>query len=216
MKKRSIALVVAALLALTAATASADFWDDYDNQPNQFVDRIEYWTLDGQAAGATQNLGEFDSVWIDEDNPLNYTHAISEFDVPDDYLVTGAWLNLDFTNADIGSLGFELLDPDGHQSWYDNREFVRFAYDGSGWIEIGEQDDGQHTHNVIADLGLLNDNGQLAVTVVVHNPLGTANIGLDHSILYGTVARVPVPGAALLGVLGLSAAGMKLRRRKSA
>lgn len=216
MKKLNIPVVIVALVALTAATASADFWDDYDRQPNQFVDRIEYWTLDGQPGGI------LDATPITENNPLIYTHTITEFDIPDDYLVTGAWLSLDFTNPD-GLLNEEKLDfrgGDGFKltGWgeYDHREFVRFAYDGSGWVELGEDDGGQYNYDLYLDLDVLNDDGTLTVTVGVRNELGTGDVWLDHSVLYGNVARVPVPGAALLGVLGLGAAGLKLRRRKSA
>lgn len=211
MKKLNIALTIAAFVALTTATASADTWDDYDSQPNQFVDRIEYWTLDGQPGGI------WDATPITEDTPLTYTHTITEFDIPEDYLVTGAWLNLDFTNPD-GLLGLEGDDYDLDGWWifdpWDNREFVRFAYNGSAWVELGEDDGNQY--DLYLDLGLLNTDGSLTVTVGVWNELGTADVWLDHSIFYGTVEAVPVPGAALLGVLGLSAAGMKLRRRKSA
>ncbi len=211
MKKLNIALIVAALLALTAATASADLWDDYDAQPNQFVDRIEYWTLGGEPGG---NL---DSTPITENDPLIYTHTITEFDIPEEYLVTEARLNLDFSNPDgLLNLEGDGFDLDGGWFWnpYDNREFVRFAYNGSAWVELGE-DDGEQ-YDLYLDLGLLNTDGSITVTVGVWNQLGTGDVWLDHSIFYGTVEAVPVPGAALLGVLGLSAAGMKLRRRKSA
>jgi len=55
--------------------------------------------------------------------------------------------------------------------------------------------------------------GILDVTVKVWNPTGVATAWLDHSVLYGDLVVVPVPGAVLLGILGLGAAVVKLRKR---
>lgn len=199
MKKLNVAVVIAALVALTGATASADMWNgvEYD-----FVDEIDTWTVLGV---------QMDSRPIVEGLDFSYTHTVDDFVIPDEYLVTEAWLNLDFTNDETdevirGRFGGIILD---------NREYVEVAWDGSAWHDLGEVGPGQYTLAVGIDW--LNDDGELDVTISVSNPgwnLGTAY--LDHSVLYGNVARVPVPGAALLGVLGLSAAGMKLRRRSAA
>ena len=212
MKKLSIALVVAALVALTAATASADVWrgTEYD-----FVDLIDYWTLDRQPAGATQQFGEVDSVLIGQNLPLSYTHTITGFVIPDEYLVTEAWLELDFTNDTTDE---SLQIPFTNIYLYDFREYVQVGFDGNVWHDLGEVDDGYYPMDleVIVGVELLNLDGTLNVTINVSNPGCTATAWLDHSVLYGNVSVVPVPGAVLLGVLGLSAAGIKLRKNRAA
>lgn len=194
MKKLSIALVVAALLALTSGIASADTWNgvDYD-----FVDMIDTWTILG--------IPGWDAMPIVEGTPLTYTHTISGYLIPDEYLVTEAWLNLDFTNDSTDKV--TIL--------WDNREYVEVGYDGTEWHDLGEVGDGQYV--LIVGIDWLNDDGKLDVTINVTNPgWNPATAYLDHSVLYGNVSVVPVPGAVLLGVLGLSAAGIKLRKNRAA
>ncbi|MDI9433028.1 MAG: PEP-CTERM sorting domain-containing protein [Planctomycetota bacterium] len=199
MKKFSIALVVACLMALTAGTVSADVWrgTEYD-----FVDVIDYWTWDGEPGG------NFDTVLITENNPLEYQHDITGYGVPGEWLVTEAWLELDFTNDFSDSYWYGVIVK------WDHREYVEMVFDGSEWHDIGEVDDAYY--EVVVGIEWLNDDGILDVVVTVSNPLGTASASLDHSALYGNLEVVPVPGAVLLGVLGLGAAGMKLRRRNAA
>lgn len=216
MKKLNIALIVAALLALAATTASADMTYDFE-------DMIDYWTLNGwQPAAGEVSQGPLgilydenndvvvDSAHITQSNPLSYTHDINqEVDFIAGHSVTEAWLQLDFTNDesdDYGSILWGLIK-------WDLREYASYAYDGQGFVLIDEVDNDEY--DLVLDIDWLNDDGMMDVTVAVSNPLGTGTAWLDHSKVYGT-AVVPVPGAALLGVLGLSAAGMKLRRRKSA
>ena len=196
---RLFALVgmAAVLLAGMCDRASADLWrgDSYD-----FVDVIDTWTLDGRPTGA------FDSALIVQGCPLVYQHDITRYGVPDQYQVEEAWLELDFTN-DLSDMSGSVFC--GLIRW-DFREYARVAFDGESWVSIGEVDDGYYP--LVLDIDWLNDDGILDVTVKVSNPLGTATAWLDHSVLYGNMAHVPVPGAALLGVLGLGYASMKLRR----
>lgn len=191
---------------LVAGGASAD--------PYAFEDMIDYWSISCGEYQAEPTATEedwwhgiYDAAYIDENNPLTYQHDISDdFSIPDEYVVTEAYLELDFTND----------NGDGQKLWglikWDGREFVKVAFDGTEFVDVKEEvDNGQY--DVVFNIDWLNDDGLLDVTVNVWNSLGTADASLDHSRLYGTVAPVPVPGAALLGLLGLGAAGLKLRKR---
>lgn len=53
--------------------------------------------------------------------------------------------------------------------------------------------------------------GYVVDYVVGPGPLAVGNF--DRAYIETTITLVPVPGAVLLGLLGLSVAGMKLRRR---
>jgi len=150
---------------------------------------------------------EVDAQPILEGHRLTYQHDVmDQVDFGAGHHVLDAVLELDFTN--------DSWEGDRRGSWgsfrWDLREYVTVAYEGSGWIEIGEQNDGPY--DLVLDIGWLNDDGLLDVTIATHNPLGTATLWLDHSRLYGTASTSPLPGAALLGAVGLAAAVRKLRR----
>ncbi len=63
------------------------------------------------------------------------------------------------------------------------------------------------THNTPSFWGVIDFGG---ITTITLNPSGGPDIGFDAA-LYGQA--VPVPGAVLLGMIGLSLAGVKLRKR---
>lgn len=205
MKKLSIALLVAALVALTAATASAD--------PYSFEDMIDTWTVLGFPVDARP---------IVEGYPFSYQHDITDsVDFAAGHKVTAASLELDFTTDGTDDVGSEWTIF-GTVYW-DYREYAKIGFDGNTLEDITDYsdddlDDGQYI--LVLDIDWLNDDGLLDVTIDVYNDFGgllggTATAYLDHSRLYGT-AVVPVPGAVLLGVLGLSAAGIKLRKNRAA
>ena len=201
MNKRGLfAVITVALAVITSGSASADTC--------QFEDMIDCWTLtcDGWVPDVGPNADPYSAALITQCTPLSYTHDLTDVvDFDAGQLVTEAWLELDFTN--------DLLDGYHYGKWvkWDNREWARVAWDGSAWVELGEIGSGQY--ELLLDIDWLNDNGELDVTIQVCNPLGTATAWLDHSRLYGEVSCVPVPGAVLLGMLGLGAAGMRLRKR---
>ncbi len=203
MKKFSIAIVVACLMALTAGTVSADPLT-YD-----FSNTI---TWGGNGMLITPN-----------NTPFGYQHDINDdvdFAAGDE--VISATLKLTFKDNDNDNHGTYWVQTglywwQGYYQQYDNREYVRLAFDGSGWVELaGGAEIDTAVYSMVVDVGFLNDNGKLDVQVDVWNALGTGDVYLKKSELCGTAQVVPVPGAVLLGVLGLGAAGMKLRRRNAA
>jgi len=204
MKKFSIALVVACLMALTAGTVSADVYD--------FEDEIDYG---------------YPGQLITQQSAHVYFHNINpyvDFAAGDE--VVEAELTLVFNDVErerYWSNGWKYRwveeGDDTYGGWYgwgayDNEEWVALQFDGGAWNYLGEVDTGTETLEVA--MALLNTDGILNVTVAVYNDLCTADIYLQSSTLSGTAQVVPVPGAVLLGVLGLGAAGMKLRRRNAA
>ena len=181
-----------------------------------FSDTIDYWNLSGTSYGESQTLDHaFDSVILTENNPLSYTHNITDdvnFGAGD--LVTSATLQLDFTN--------DLLDT-VFTGWFsfraDRTEHIYYAFDGTGWIYLDEVDNGQH--NISIDLALLNIDGQLAVDLKVSNwDNGNTSAYLDHSILSGTAETAPVPEPSTIllmgaGLLGLAGYNRKRLNKKS-
>ncbi|QTA81125.1 PEP-CTERM protein-sorting domain-containing protein [Desulfonema limicola] len=181
-----------------------------------FEDMIDDWEVNGVTYG---------SVYIDQDPdlsnlvmpntvsaPFSYTHDISDVvDLAGGDTVLEAWLELDFVNMD-GPLGLEG-DSYGKSwifGWYDNREFVQYTFDAgiSSWIEIDTDNDIQTS---VLSIDWLNDDGLLDVTISLANITNDADIGLDHSRLYGNA--VPEPATIILlgsGILGL--AGYKRKR----
>jgi hypothetical protein len=112
-----------------------------------------------------------------------------------------------------GSLDVWLRD-DGDNSGYNHEEIARVTYDGTSWTAFdGEMPDSSTKYSVTAiDTSLLSD-GKLIVVVEAtegdfwfEKGLLTVNTRID-----GTPV-VPVPAAVLLGLLGMGAAGLKLRR----
>ena len=206
--KKILTFLCAVMLVLgMVGSASATTYD--------FEDMIDNWEVNGEI---------YDSVYIDQQysylpnyvgSPFSYTHDINDdvnFVAGD--LVTEANLELDFVNME-GVTGYE---GDAHGScyffgWhrYDNREFVKYTYDSgaSSWVEIDTDNDIQ---TALLTIDWLNSDGLLDVTINLWNTTGTADIGLDHSRVYGTAETAPVPepstillmGIGLLGLVGYS------------
>jgi hypothetical protein len=187
-------VVALALVGLISGFAVADVYQgvDYD-----IVDKIDTWSHLG---------GNADIVPITEWQSLKYQHDLTAYGVPSAKHVTAAWLELDFTNDRTDRFGFvEHVTVGAYDSTTDT--WTQFA-------SLGEVDAGQYDMALVTNW--LNDDGILDIELTVLNkslnPLETA--WLDHSVLCANVQAVttPVPGAALLGLLGLSFAGVKLRK----
>ncbi len=201
----SVVTVLIATVACLSGTASAGMYT--------FVDTIDTWGLLG-----------VDAVRFTQSSPLRYTHDLNqEVNFAAGDRVTEAYLELDFTNDSWDDLGGgDTYKLTGLIKW-DNREYATVGFDGVAWVDVAsgaEIDDA--AYSMVINIDWLNDNGLLDVTLTVHNSLNSADAWLDHSKLYGTAmtpeipdnptpAVVPVPGALLLGMLGL-ATTRKLRR----
>ena len=177
----------------------------------QFEDMIDDWEIDGTIYG---------SVYIDQQysilpnyvgSSFSYTHDINdEVNFAAGDLVTEANLELDFVNME----GVTGLEGDSYGStyffgwhYYDSREYVQYTYDSgiSSWVEIDTDNDIQ---TALLTIDWLNSDGLLDVTINLWNTAGTADIGLDHSKLYGTAETAPVPEPATILLMGIGLLGM--------
>lgn len=162
-------------------------------QATPFEDMIDTWTVLGFPVDARP---------IVEGCPFTYTHDITDsVNFAGGARVLSANLELDFTN-DIPILDFRAFGADG-------REFVTAGFDANSqvWV-IGEVDNEQYS--VVVDVGLLNIDGLLNVTIcVTNNGWNEATAYLDHSRLYG---EAPEPLTILL--LGLGLCGLTAVRKR--
>ncbi len=195
-RRTLIATVVAALVAVVGSPASADLYPfnssiDFTSPSNP------YWNPgDDQGRGKHIKEGPGSSS---KDDPFNYAHNINPL-VPLGDLVIDAMLTLEFVDD----------DPDKNGS-----EYVQLAFEGGSGIPIGEVDTGVYDPPFIVNVNWLDDR-ILNVRVEVTNENDRGDVYLKSSTLSGNaeVASpvVPSPASVLLGFLGLTAAGLKLRK----
>jgi hypothetical protein len=99
---------------------------------------------------------------------------------------------------------------DGDNWGTNNRESFDVTYDGTVWTALNnvELADTLSAFSTSVDTSMLQSDGKLLVTITATK----GDFYYDKSTLTVVTERVPLPGAVLLGFLGLSAAGRKLRR----
>ena len=148
-------------------------------------------------------------VYIGEGQTYTYSHdlasALPPLTIPGD-TVTSATLKLTFDDDEFlgdfwSPLEYAWVELDDTGTW--------------GWTEVNDG-----TYPIPVNIAWLNDNGILKVEVTIDDdPLSDywdgrnyADVYLTKSELCGEFTPVPVPGAILLGILGLSVAGLKLRK----
>jgi len=98
---------------------------------------------------------------------------------------------------------------------HDFREYVSYGFDGSGFVKLGEVDNGYY--DMVVDIDWLNDDGQLDVILKVSNELCGAGAWLDSSVLYGNIADpvTTTPEPATVMLFGTGLAGLVFRRKRS-
>ncbi len=242
MKKYSIAILVAALIALTAGSAVAD--------PVTF-------TFDGQIGapyGTTQLENTSDAGQISAYMTNIYGSAVAVTDgrindngdgssdwaghgSTDNFLRTGDGADMEIlfsTTAPIGSVSGSgyVFDATSAADWviigygagYGSVENPTAAAEVARWtVDFGTSTNTYwdwRTWSWVTETIDLGDNSQFAfnltfgapVSLLVISDSGTYDVGVDNLVVSSYV--VPVPGAVLLGMLGLSVAGARLRKNR--
>jgi hypothetical protein len=116
--------------------------------------------------------------------------------------------NIPITSLSVQGFVFhETVDPDFSVKAYDN------TYGGDVENPLPSALVSSHEYSGVDDKTPINISGLTfsgPVSLLVFSDSGEHDVGIDN--LQVNTAAVPVPAAALLGLLGLGAAGVKLRR----
>lgn len=206
MKKFSIALVVACLMALTAGTVSAEVYTDFVEVNEQLSAGWE-WV----------STGGYSGYWVQGTDSADWSHS-NPYD-------GGSYEDALAMNL-IEKVQLTIVASGMEESWYHwdeqlNVVGITFTDKDNDDHFLGYLGAGSTTFDLEADWL----NGVDVLATLTFNPdwfeankyqQWTDTACIVSSTLTVTGEPVPVPGAVLLGVLGLGAAGMKLRRRNAA
>jgi len=192
MKKFSIALVVACLMALTAGTVSAEVYTDFVEVNEQLSAGWEgpWWNpVPGEDSVSWSHSNPYDGGDYEDALAMNLIEKV-------ELTIVASGMQEFWEQLNVVGITFTDKDNDDH--------FLGYLGAGSTTFEL--EADWLNGVDVLATLTFASD--------AWWDGMDTACI--VSSTLTVTGEPVPVPGAVLLGVLGLGAAGMKLRRRNAA
>jgi len=186
MKKYSIAILVAALIALTAGSAVADTYTE------TVTVNANLWP--------SRFLQPTDSTTWSHINPYtggDYEAAVA-LNLIDSVTLT---INASGINPGDESVGVTFFDKDGDDHYLGLLASGNTVFNlQAGWLD-GVEVTGTLTYT---------NNGSM------WNPDWTDDATICSSTLTVVGCPVPVPGAVLLGMLGLSVAGARLRKNRVA
>ncbi|NLZ06758.1 MAG: hypothetical protein GXY19_16455 [Phycisphaerae bacterium] len=198
MKKYSIAVLIAALIALTAGSASADLMAvgaaEVSNSWTQQFNVNDTWMFFSA-----------ETSWADNFDAMTINMTQGELEDPALTDASPAFSTIDYTNADydVVAYGWNMQDVDFtlHFEGFMNDPvaFDLKVYDFSG--------------------GPFGGGGYYASGWATASWNGTDWTIVDNSMWLDQCGdpiglQVPVPGAVLLGMLGLSVAGARLRKNR--
>ncbi len=152
---------------------------------------------------AFTNFMDIDEYVSEYSAPVVFTHdllfATPPVNVPLGDVVNSARLVVEFEDEYDGSSGayeYAWVQVDDTINWM--------------WVEVNSA-----SYGINGDVAWLLDDGLLKVEVRIRNDwdMRRNDVIVASSTLTGTYTPVPVPGAILLGMLGLSVVGVKLRKK---